>query len=326
MLLAGDIGGTKTLIGLFDRQPSRPRPLAVRAFGSLDYHDLPPMLDEFMRDDGVKGQRIEAACFGVAGPVIGAAAKPTNVPWTVDAHAAAAALRVSRVSLLNDLEAMAYSVPVLRESEVHVLQPGEPEPGRNMALIAAGTGLGEALLHNVGGRFIPSASEGGHADFAARTEREITLLRALTARYGRVDVERVVSGHGLLNIYPVAHRQPCTAGIDLDEPDAPAMISAAALAHRCAGCVETLELFVEAYGAEAGNLALRGVATGGVFVGGGIAPKILPALLTGAFVTAFRAKPPLDGMLSRIPVKVILNAEAGLLGAAVFAARAHAEP
>lgn len=321
MLIAGDIGGTKTLLGLFDRQPARPRPIVVRAFGSLDYDDLPPMLDEFLRDDAVRGRPIEAACFGVAGPVIGEAAKPTNVPWTVDARVAGAALHVGRVRLLNDLEAMAYSVPVLEESEVHVLQDGAPMAGGNIALIAAGTGLGEALLHNVGGRFIPSPSEGGHADFAARTEREIALLRALTSRYGRVDVERVVSGHGLLNIHPFAHRRPCAAGIDLREPDAPAMISAAALARRCDGCVETLDIFVEAYGAEAGNLALRGVATGGVFVGGGIAPKILPALTTGAFAAAFRAKPPLDAMLSRIPVKVILNAEAGLLGAAVYAAK-----
>jgi glucokinase len=320
MLLAGDIGGTKTLLGLFDPAAARPRPIAVRAFGSLDYADLPPILDEFMRDAEVRGNAIDAACFGVAGPVIGEAAKPTNVPWTVDARVVRAAFKLRRVSLLNDLEAMAYSVSVLGDSEVQVLQRGEPLPGGNMALIAAGTGLGEALLHNVDGRLIPSASEGGHADFAARTEREIAILRSLTARYGRADVEHVVSGRGLLNIHPVVHARPCAAQIDLDHPDAPAMISTAALERRCAGCMETLEIFVEAYGAETGNLALRAVATGGVFVGGGIAPKILPALATGAFIAAFRAKPPLDAMLLRMPVKVILNAEAGLLGAAVFAA------
>ena len=321
MLLAGDIGGTKTLLGLFDSSSSRPRPLAVRAFGSLEYDDLPPMIDEFMRDARVADTRIDAACFGVAGPVIGHAAKPTNVPWTVDARVVATTFKLPRVSLLNDLEAMAYAVPVLQDSEVHVLQEGEPLRGGNMALIAAGTGLGEALLHNVNGKFIPSPSEGGHADFAARTEREIGLLRALTEGFGRVDVEHVVSGRGLLNIHPVAHQHPCAAKIDLDDPDAAAMISSAALDHRCDGCVETLAIFVEAYGAEAGNLALRNVATGGVFVGGGIAPKILPALTSGAFMSAFRAKPPLDAMLIRMPVKVILNAEAGLLGAAVYESR-----
>ena len=172
------------------------------------------------------------------------------------------------------------------------------------------------------GRFIPSPSEGGHADFAARTEREIALLRDLAARYGRAEVEHVVSGRGLLNIHRVTHASACAASIDLDDPDAPAAISQAALDRRCRGCVDALDLFVEAYGAESGNLALRTVATGGVYIGGGIAPKILPALTTGAFMNAFRAKAPFQPMLERMPVRVILNAEAGLLGAAVFAAGA----
>ena len=214
---------------------------------------------------------------------------------------------------------MAYAVPVLDESEVLALQQGEALRGGNIALIAAGTGLGEALLHNVAGRFVPSPSEGGHADFPARTEREIALVRDLTARYGRAEVEHVVSGRGLANVHRVAHRDPCAAGIALDDPDAPAQITGAALDRRCPGCVETLDLFVEAYGAEAGNLALQTVATGGVYIGGGIAPKILPALQTGVFIRAFRAKPPLDALLAAMPVKVILNADAGLLGAAVFA-------
>ena len=154
-------------------------------------------------------------------------------------------------------------MPVLRESETHVLQEGEAIRGGNIGLIAAGTGLGEALLHNVDGRFVPSASEAGHADFAARTEREIALTRDLTTRYGRADVEHVVSGRGLVNIHRVAHTQPCAAGVDLDSADAPAAISAAALDRRCPGCVETLDMFVDAYGAEAGNLALRTVSTGG---------------------------------------------------------------
>jgi glucokinase len=320
MLLAGDIGGTKTLLGLFDRQRPRPQPIAVRTFGSLEYDGVEPMISELLRDEHATGQRIEVACFGVAGPVIGEAAKPTNVPWTVDGATVSTTFKLRHVRLLNDLEAMAYSVPVLHDTEVHVLQEGHALPDGNIALIAAGTGLGEALLHNVGGRFIPSASEGGHADFAARTERDIKLLRSIVAVYGRADVERVVSGRGLLNIHRMAHDRPCVANVDLEDPDAPAMISTAALERRCAGCVETLDLFVEAYGAEAGNLALRGVTTGGVFVGGGIAPKILPALAAGRFIAAFRHKAPLDEMVGRMPVKVILNAEAGLLGAAVFAA------
>jgi glucokinase len=327
MLLAGDIGGTKTLLGLFDAAPARPRPVMVRSFGTLDHPDLQTMIAAFMKDEDAGAARsnhgaIETACFGVAGPVIDDTVRVTNVPWFVDARRVAAALGIARVLLLNDLEALAHAVPVLRESETHVLQEGEAMRGGSIGLIAAGTGLGQAMLHNIDGRFVPLASEAGHADFAARTEREIALVRDLTARYGRADVEHVVSGRGLVNIHRVAHRQPCAAAVDLESPDAPAVISAAALERRCTGCVETLDLFVEAYGAEAGNLALRVVATGGLYVGGGIAPKILPALTTGVFMRALRAKPPLDPMLSAMPVKVILNAEAGLLGAAVFAASA----
>lgn len=320
MLLAGDIGGTKTLLGLFDPLPARPRPLAIRSFGTLDYDDLTAMIVAFLPEERVRSEAIATACFGVAGPVIGDVADLTNVPWRVDAGRVATAFGFRRVSLLNDLQAMAYSVPVLRESEVHVLQEGEAIRGGNIALIAAGTGLGEALLHNVDGRFVPSPSEGGHADFSARTEREIDLVRDLTARYGRAEVEHVVSGRGLVNVHRVTHRQPCAAGIDLEDPDAPARITAAALGRLCTGCTDALDLFVDAYGAEAGNLALRTVSTGGLFIGGGIAPKILPALTTGGFIRAFRSKPPLDAMLAAMPVKVILNAEAGLLGAAVFAA------
>jgi len=323
MILAGDIGGTKTLLGVFDAAPVRPRAAVVRSYGTLDYDELTTMIAEFLREADTAAEAIDRACFGVAGPVMDEAAELTNVPWRVDARRVARAFGFRGVSLLNDLEAMAYAVPVLRESEVHVLQEGEAARGGNIALIAAGTGLGQALLHNVDGRFVPSASEGGHADFAARTEREIGLVRELTARYGRADVEHVVSGRGFFNIHPFAHRgEPCLAHVDLDDLDAPSAISAAAMERRCPGCVETLDMFVEAYGAESGNLALRTVSTGGLFVGGGIAPKILAAFTSGTFMNAFRAKPPLDAMLSAMPVKVILNAEAGLLGSAVFAAGA----
>jgi glucokinase len=320
MLLAGDIGGTKTLLGIFDPLPARPRPIVIRSFATLDYDDLTTMIDRFEREAEVARGSIDRACFGVAGPVIGEVAELTNVPWRVDARRVARAFDMGRVNLLNDLEALAWAVPVLHEGEVHTLQEGESLRGGNIAVIAAGTGLGEAMLHNVDGRFIPSASEGGHADFAARTEREFDLVRALTARFGRVEVERVISGRGLLNIHTAVHKEPCAAGVDVDDPAAGAAISTAAIERSCRWCVETLDLFVEAYGAETGNLALRTVATGGVFVGGGIAPKILPALSTGSFMRAFRAKTPLEQMLDRMPVKVILNAESGLLGAAVFAA------
>jgi glucokinase len=318
LILAGDVGGTKTLLGLFERAPRRPRRLDVRAFATLDYDELPRMIEAFLQGAGPR-DRVATACFGAAGPVVDETVTLTNVPWRVDAQRIGPRFGFDHVWLLNDLQAMANAVPVLEESELVALQQGRPLADGNIAIIAAGTGLGEALLHRIDGRLVPSPSEGGHADFAARTGREVTLMHDLTARFGRADVEHVISGRGLLNIHRVSHAAACVAVVDLDDPKAPAAITTAAMDGRCPGCVETLDLFVEAYGAEAGNLALRSVATGGVFIGGGIAPKILPAMTTGAFMRAFCAKAPLESMLRSMPVKIVLNEEAGLIGAAVFA-------
>jgi glucokinase len=209
---------------------------------------------------------------------------------------------------------------VLRGEDVAVLQAGAPQPGGNAVVIAAGTGLGEAYLHRVDGRLRPVPSEGGHADFAPRTDREIALLRMLRGVYGRAEVEHVLCGPGLLNLHRFTHgSQQCGVVSDLTPEAGPARISQAAMEARCPACVEALELFVAAYGAEAGNLALRGVATAGVYVGGGMAPKILPLLQDGRFLAAFRDKGMLSALVARMPVQVILNPEAGLIGAAVFA-------
>jgi glucokinase len=319
MILAGDIGGTKTLLGLFDPAPLRPRPLVVRAFPTVEFPDLTSIISAFA--EGVQGALgVDRACFGVAGPIVAGAAQLTNVPWSVDAASVAEMFGIQRVALLNDLQAMAYGVPVLEGEELHTLQDGQALRGGNMALIAAGTGLGQALLHNVDGRFIPSPSEGGHADFAPRTERQIDLLRDLIQRFGRATVEHVVSGRGIVNIHRITHQGGCSIVADEDDPYAPALISSAALDRLCLGCVEALEIFVDAYGAEAGNLALRSVATAGVFVGGGIAPKVLPALSDGRFMRAFNDKAPLNDLVKSIPVRVILNPDVGLIGAAVYAA------
>ena len=320
MILAADIGGTTTRLGIFDPARRRPQQLAGRVYSTLDFPDLTAIIAAFLQAEAIDRTTIDRASFGVAGPVFDGAADLTNVPWRVEARRVAAAFRISKVALLNDLQAMAHAVPVLNDAELHVLQTGERDADGNITLIAAGTGLGIALLHNVNGRLVPSPSEGGHADYAARTDREIALLRDLTARFGRAEVEHVVSGPGLVNIHRVTHDVPCEAAIDLADAEAPAGITKAALEQRCAGCVEALEVFVGAYGAAAGNLALGMVATGGVYIGGGIAPKILPALETGTFLNAFSAKPPFEAMLKKMPVKVILNDEAGLLGAAVFGA------
>jgi glucokinase len=321
MLLAGDIGGTKTLLGLFDTGAPRPRQVAMRSFATLEFNGLPAIIDRFTRDY-LPGGPIACACFGVAGPVFDGTAVLTNVPWNVDARQIAQAFGVERVALLNDVQAMAYGLTVLDASEVLVLQEGQAVERGGIALIAAGTGLGIATLHHAGRRYFALPSESGHADFAARTERDVRLMQWLTERYGRAEVEGVVSGRGVLNIHRAMHREPCQVVVDLDHPDAAAEITAAGLAGRCAGCVETLDVFVEAYGAEAGNLALRSMSTGGMYVGGGIAPKILSALTDGRFMQAFRRKPPFEALLSTMPVRVVLNPDTGLLGAAVHAAQA----
>ena len=336
MLLAGDIGGTKTLLGLFQQAPDRPESIEVGEFTTLDYDGLAPMIREFLRARNIETRQIDAACFGIAGAITEQVARLTNVPWLVDAEDVAASARLGRVWLLNDLEALATAVPVLAPDELAVLQQGIVVPSGNAAVIAAGTGLGEALLLNVDGRFVPGESEGGHADFAARTSRELALVAALTRIFGRVSVEHVLSGPGLVNLYQFTHQsfgsdpaatpsgvtpaRLCVAvGPVKDPADLPARISKAAMENRCPHCREALDMFVCAYGAEAGNIALRAMATAGVYVGGGIAPKILPALESGLFLEAFRAKEPMSDLVATIPVSVILNPDAGLLGAAVHA-------
>ncbi len=336
MLLAADVGGTKTLLGLFARAPERPTRIEVGEFITLEYDDLAPMIREFLKANGVEPSAIEAATLGVAGAITEQVARLTNVPWVVDAAAVTTAAGIRHVQILNDLEAMAHSVAVLEPSELAVLQQGVAQPDGNAAVIAAGTGLGEAFLLNLDGRFLPGATEAGHSDWGARTPREIEMLAAISRIYGRCSVEHVICGPGLVNIYQFTHdafgsrsyvtpaafvpARTCSGVGVVDDPaDLPAAISRSALEKRCPLCVEALEMFVAAYGAEAGNLALRTVATAGVYIGGGIAPKILPALESGAFVDAFRAKEPLAAFVATIPIAVILNPEAGLIGAAVHA-------
>ena len=333
MILAGDVGGTKTILGLFEAESSRPVPILVRTFPTAAFANITSMTSAFFAAAATRGHIVTAACFGVAGPVVARTATLTNARFDIDADEVAKTFGIPRVELLNDLQAMAWSVRVLEASEVHVLQPGVMRKDGNLALIAAGTGVNEVLIHCVDGRFVPAASEAGHADWAARSERDIVMLKALVAQYGRAEVEHVVSGIGLRNIHRVTHPTPCLALVNNpandpvsdvaseDDPDLPAKMSQAAMARRCAGCVEALSMFVEAYGAEAGNLALRSFATGGVFIGGGIAPKILPLLSDGQFMRAFLDKGEFRGLLTRVPVKVILNPEAGLIGAAVSAAQ-----
>jgi glucokinase len=336
MLLAGDIGGTKTLLGLFSASPERPKAVDVAEFVTLDHDGLEPMIESFLKSRRLDPRHVEAASFGVAGQVTDEVARLTNVPWQVDCERVANRVGFRRTFVINDLEALAYGITVLDEDELKMLQRGIPHPNGNAAVIAAGTGLGEALLLNVNGRFVPGASEGGHADFAPTTPRQLDMVRALLRVFPRVSVEHILSGPGLVNVYQFTHGAfgtgdrltpssvvpsvLCAAVGEVDDPaDLPKRISKAAMENRCDQCAEALDIFVSVYGAEAGNIALRTVATAGVYVGGGIAPKILPALEAGGFLDAFRAKEPLTDFVATIPVAVILNPDAGLLGAAVHA-------
>jgi glucokinase len=320
MLLAGDVGGTKTFMGLFARGSVRPEAVDTRSYRTIDFADLGVLTRQFLIDTHTAAADIEAAAFGVAGPVSGTRARLTNIPWIVDVDAMSREVAFPPTHLLNDVEALAWSVPVLNEAEIVVLREGQPDPSGSAALIAAGTGLGIALLPNIGGRFVPQASEGGHADFAARNADEQTLNNALAREYGRTDIERVVSGPGLANIHRFLYAHQCDPLTPLPPiDDLPAAISRAALEAGCPSCIRTLEVFVSAYGAAAGNLALTVFATAGLYLGGGIAPRILAALRWPLFLDAFLAKAPMDALISRIPVKVIVNPHAGLLGAATYA-------
>ena len=320
MILAGDVGGTKTLLGLFEPGPDRPAAVFTRSYVTTDFASLSEIIAVFAADAEVPRSPITAAAFGVAGPVLGSTASLTNVPFTIDADDVRHRFGVARVALLNDLEAMAYSVPVLTDDELHVLQVGHQVAGGNMGLVAAGTGLGASILHRVNGRFIPSPTETGHTDWAARTERDVAVLRLLLQRYGRAEVEDVVAGKGLPNLHRATHPDgACSAGIDPDDAGAPAALTTAALDGRCARCADALEIFVDAYGALAGNVALFSMSTAGLFIGGGIAPKVMPALTDGRFMRAFLDKGAMRPLVEGMPVKIILNADAGLLGAAVHA-------
>lgn len=316
MLLAGDVGGTKTLLGLFERADRRPTTHIVRAYTTAQFDDFSAVLDAFIHD--APTSTIEAVALGVAGPVDGSLARLTNAPWEISADDVARRAGAARVHLLNDLEAMACSVEVLDGDEIETLHDRPARPDGHAVVIAAGTGLGQAYLHRVGGRLVPVASEGGHADFAARTDREMEFARMLRDRYGRAEIEQVLSGPGLLNLHRFTHRGGRCDIVDPGDESA-ARVSQAGLTGRCQHCADALQMFVSAYGAESGNLALRGLATAGVYIGGGIAPKILPLLRTRLFLDAFLDKPPLADLVAAMPVKVILNPDAALIGAAVRA-------
>jgi glucokinase len=321
MILAGDVGGTKAALALFDPGSGDLTMVREAALPSHEFPSLEAVVARFLAM-GDK-QPIDVACFGVPGPVVDGRSVTTNLPWELDEGRLARAIGVSRVKLVNDLEAAGYGVLGLPATRLATLQAGSPRAG-NRVLIAAGTGLGEALLVWDGHRYTVVASEGGHADFAPRTESEVALLRFLMREFGHVSYERVLSGPGLHNTYRFLREEsarPTPEWLEarLSAGDPAAVISEVALAGGDPVCVEALELFVSVYGAEAGNLALKALATGGVYIGGGIAPKIRPKLEDGRFVTAFRDKGRFERLMVSIPVLLVLEPLAPLLGAARIA-------
>ncbi len=321
LILAGDVGGTNTRLGLFEITRGRFRLLSEKTYLSKNYKGLENILVNFL-----KGQReIVAACFGVAGPVTEEVIVATNLPWWIDIQSLQKLLSLKKVEVINDLVANAYGISVLKKGDFEILNAGRIRKG-TQALISAGTGLGEAILFWDGKQYVPSPSEGGHAEFGPRNHLETELFNYLSDRFDHVSYERVLSGEGLFHIYQFLRdskrfgSEPSWLSEEMKGEDPPEVISEMARHRKSKLCWKALDLFTSIYGAAAGNLALQVMAVGGVYVGGGIAPKIIWKLKDGTFMKAFKDKGRLSRIVAQIPVKVIMNERTALLGAASRAA------
>lgn len=319
MILAGDIGGTNTRLALVEAVSGELRITAERTFSSREHTSLEATIAEFL---SLHRCKLAGASFGIAGPVRNGRCEATNLPWTVDSKAVARRLQLKHVGLINDLQANAYGIPVLQNKDFVVLNKGARNARGNRAVISAGTGLGEAGMYWDGSIHRPFASEGGHADFAPRNHLEMELLDYSLKRYSRVSYERLVSGPGLVHVYQFLKdtkkaEEPAWLAEKIRQAGDPApIISRQALEGKSLLCIQALEIFVSLYGAEAGNLALKLMATGGVYLGGGIAPKIISKLKEAEFMNAFTAKGRMRPLLQDMPVRVIMNPKTALLGAA----------
>jgi glucokinase len=329
MILAGDVGGTKVHLALYGFDHGRLTHVREEKFPAQEFAGLEEIVRKFLIESG--DPEVTAGCFGVPGPVRGGRLKLTNLPWVLDSRELSLALKIEHLFLINDLEANGYGIPELSPEQIYELSGGAPRSVGNRGLVSAGTGLGEATLVWNGKMHIPMASEGGHCDFAPRNETEIELLRYLQRTLnGRVSFERVVSGLGLKNIYSFLRDEK-----GMEEPDWLKERMLAEDPNAIIGelgedgsnelCVRTLEVFVSAYGAEAGNLALKVLSVGGMYLGGGIAPKILKKMRDGAFMKAFADKGRLSDLLVQMPVRIILESRCALMGAAAYADARAAE-
>jgi glucokinase len=317
MILAGDIGGTNARLALFDVRNGQFNLVTATIFPSRNYSGLDQIVSEFVQTSGVRPAQ---ACFGVAGPVTNGEVETSNLPWKIQSRRLAAELKINKALLINDLEATGWGVGALSANDLVALTQISDTAG-NQALIAAGTGLGEGGLYWDGSRHHVFASEGGHCDFAPADNLQLELFRYLHARYGHVSYERVLSGPGLVNIFEFLRdsgrgKVPSWLSAEMKVMDPAAAISAAAMEGKCPLSEQAMDIFVSIFGAEAGNLGLKIKATGGVFLAGGIAPKILPKLATPLFLDAFLNKGRLRHLMEVMPVKVIINDKLALLGAA----------
>ncbi len=320
-ILVGDIGGTKSYLALLDEGNPRKR-IFEKRYESRKFEDFVPIVQDFLLNLSLEKGVIKKACFGVAGPVYEGRCKTTNLPWILDVKEIAKATSIDHVAFLNDLEAMAYGIPLLQEDEVVVLHTGEQKIG-NRALLAAGTGLGEVGLFWNGKEHIPFASEGGHADLAPRDELEMELLRYLTDQFGHVSYERVVSGPGIYQLYRFLvdmrlEEEDPEVRRAFAETDPPQVIAQLAMGDEDPVANRAVEWFISFYGAEAGNVALKFLAVGGIYIGGSIAVYLAPLLKRGGFMRAFTEKGRFAPLLKDIPVRIILNQETALLGAANY--------
>lgn len=318
MILAGDIGGTHTRVAFFDGDAAHPRLVLQRAYASREHHGLGEIVSAFLSNQTLTAG---AACFGVAGPVVNGRVSTSNLAWLVDSLELAKEINIPDVFVINDLQAHAWSLAALAQQDFAELNAGAPEPKGNLALVAPGTGLGEAGLYWDGTLHRPIASEGGHADWAARNDVEIELLKYLLGRYGRVSYERILSGPGLVNVYEFLRDtrredEPASLRAEIAGGDAAEVISRHGLAGTAAICARALDIFISVLAAEAGNAALRFVATGGVYLGGGIPAKIIAKLQQPSFLDDFRNKGRMRPLVEMVPLRVVLNENAGLIGAA----------
>lgn len=324
LILAGDLGGTNFRVAVFRGDPEMTR-LHFAKYRSADHHSLEEMVRLFLSGIDEAGP-LRAACFGVPGPNVAGVVVPSNLGWKIEINALPKLIGIPRVAVLNDLEATAYGLAALRQTDLSPIQAGSGSHAGNQCVIAPGTGLGEAGLFWDGNRHTPWACEGGHADFAPTDELQHDLLTFLRREYGRVSFERVVSGMGIANIYRFLRdtgrgKEDPQVASEILAGDASAVIDKHAADGSCPLCRATMDLFLQALGAETSNLALKTMATGGIFLGGGIPPKILPLLRRPLFLESFLNKGRLRPLLETMPVNVVLNDETALLGSARRALR-----